>query len=176
MIFKVIYNSQTLNVYPELIKRYNLPGPRYTSYPTVPVWSEGDFFENYSNCLKEEGTSRNQISLYIHVPFCKQLCTYCGCNKYITNNQNLVENYLEALELEIFSVAERLSTKKELVEIHIGGGTPTVLNAKQIERLFNILSKYFKTKKVWKIINTMIIIFMSFLTFYVLMNIIDFYS
>ena len=89
-------NSIDYEISSEMIKRYNLSGPRYTSYPTVPVWNEGDFYDDYTNRLRREGESNNQITLYIHIPFCKQLCTYCGCNKYITNNHDLVEKYLSA--------------------------------------------------------------------------------
>ena len=90
--------ADLLAVTPEIIQRYNRPGPRYTSYPTVPVWSEGYFSEDYAACLQKEGLNEQPISLYLHIPFCRQLCTFCGCNKYITNNQEIVERYLDALD------------------------------------------------------------------------------
>ena len=129
----------------DLIKRYNLPGPRYTSYPTVPVWKEGNFSKEYSDCLNREGKNEKPISLYIHIPFCKQLCTFCGCNKYITNDKNLVEKYLASLEKEIRTVSNCLGKKKELAEIHLGGGTPTYLRLNQLEKLMDILLSNFKT-------------------------------
>ena len=101
----------------EMIKKYDRPGPRYTSYPTVPVWEEKDFSSKYSNCLQKEGQKNRPISLYVHIPFCKKLCTFCGCNKFITNNQNLVEKYLIALEREITCIADQLGKSKKLAEI-----------------------------------------------------------
>ncbi len=127
----------------EMIKRYNRPGPRYTSYPTVPVWKEGEFADDYTASLQKEGQSEKPVSLYVHLPFCQQLCTFCGCNKYITKNQKLVEQYLSALENEITGVAERLDSTKKLAQIHFGGGTPTFLNPEQLSRVVEkIVSKF----------------------------------
>ena len=136
------------DISPDLIKRYNIPGPRYTSYPTVPVWKEDNFSKEYSDCLKREAKHEKPISLYIHIPFCKQLCTFCGCNKYITNSQNLVEKYLIALESEICTIADNLDKKKDLAEIHLGGGTPTFLSPKQLEKLMGTIFSKFKTNLV----------------------------
>ena len=120
--------ADLLAVTPEIIQRYNRPGPRYTSYPTVPVWSEGYFSEDYAACLQKEGLNEQPISLYLHIPFCRQLCTFCGCNKYITNNQEIVERYLDALDQEIAGVAKLLGVRKKIAQVHFGGGTPTFLN------------------------------------------------
>ena len=81
--------SIKIKVTAEMIKRYNRPGPRYTSYPTVPVWKEGNFSNDYERALLREGESKMPFSLYVHIPFCQQLCTFCGCNKYITNKTNV---------------------------------------------------------------------------------------
>ena len=78
-------HSVKLEVTPEMIQRYNRPGPRYTSYPTVPVWKEGEFADDYAASLHKEGQNEQPLSLYVHIPFCQQLCTFCGCNKYINN-------------------------------------------------------------------------------------------
>ena len=77
-------HSPKLEVTPDMIERYNRPGPRYTSYPTVPVWEVGEFDDDYTASLQKEGRNNKPISLYVHIPFCQQLCTFCGCNKYIT--------------------------------------------------------------------------------------------
>ena len=126
-----------------MIQRYNRPGPRYTSYPTVPVWKEGEFADDYAASLHKEGQNEQPLSLYVHIPFCQQLCTFCGCNKYITNNQNIVEKYLTALEQEIAGVAERLGQRKELAQIHFGGGTPTFLNPEQLSRVVEMIVSRF---------------------------------
>ena len=136
-------HSVKLEVTPEMIQRYNRPGPRYTSYPTVPVWKEGEFADDYAASLHKEGQNEQPLSLYVHIPFCQQLCTFCGCNKYITNNQNIVEKYLTALELEIAGVAERLGKRKELAQIHFGGGTPTFLNPEQLSRVVEMIVSRF---------------------------------
>ena len=136
-------HSVKLEVTPEMIQRYNRPGPRYTSYPTVPVWKEGEFADDYAASLHKEGQNEQPLSLYVHIPFCQQLCTFCGCNKYITNNQNIVEKYLTALEQEIAGVAERLGQRKELAQIHFGGGTPTFLNPEQLSRVVDMIVSRF---------------------------------
>ncbi len=137
--------SIKIKVTAEMIKRYNRPGPRYTSYPTVPVWKEGNFSNDYERALLREGESKMPISLYVHIPFCQQLCTFCGCNKYITNNQIIVEKYLNALEKEIIGVKERLGRRKKIAEIHLGGGTPTFLNPIQLTRLIEMITSNFDT-------------------------------
>ena len=81
-------HSVKLEITPEMIKRYNRPGPRYTSYPTVRVWDDGKFTRDYTKSLQKEGQSEKPVSLYVHLPFCQQLCTFCGCNKYITKTRN----------------------------------------------------------------------------------------
>ncbi len=136
-------HSVKLEVTPEMIQRYNRPGPRYTSYPTVPVWKEGEFADDYAASLHKEGQNEQPLSLYVHIPFCQQLCTFCGCNKYITNNQNIVEKYLTALEQEIAGVAERLGQRKILAQIHFGGGTPTFLNPEQLSRVVEMIVSRF---------------------------------
>ncbi len=136
-------HSVKLEVTPEMIQRYNRPGPRYTSYPTVPVWKEGEFADDYAASLHKEGQNEQPLSLYVHIPFCQQLCTFCGCNKYITNNQNIVEKYLTALEQEIAGVAEKLGQRKELAQIHFGGGTPTFLNPEQLSRVVEMIVSRF---------------------------------
>ena len=136
-------HSVKLEVTPEMIQRYNRPGPRYTSYPTVPVWKEGEFADDYAASLHKEGQNEQPLSLYVHIPFCQQLCTFCGCNKYITNNSNIVEKYLTALEQEIAGVTERLGQRKKLAQIHFGGGTPTFLNPEQLSRVVEMIVSRF---------------------------------
>ena len=135
------------DVTPEMIQRYNRPGPRYTSYPTVPVWEKGQFHEDYVQCLQKESLKERPISLYVHLPFCRQLCTFCGCNKFITGNRKITEDYLSALDKEIDGVASILHSRKKLAQIHLGGGTPTYLNPKQLERLINKITSRFDVQE-----------------------------
>lgn len=113
---------------PELIQKYNKPAPRYTSYPTVPLWDNNISSEDWENKVKEAfklyGKSKG-ITLYIHLPFCESLCTYCGCNKRITKNHEVEIPYLNSILLEWKRYLELFSEKPKLAGIHLGGGTPT---------------------------------------------------
>ncbi|MAA89830.1 MAG: oxygen-independent coproporphyrinogen III oxidase [Deltaproteobacteria bacterium] len=126
-----------------LVQKYDQPGPRYTSYPTVPVWSSGSFGREYKEALNAEGDQERGISIYIHIPFCRTLCTFCGCNKVITRDNELVERYLKALEQETASVANQLGRRKTLSQLHLGGGTPTFLNLDQLTRVTEMLRRHF---------------------------------
>ncbi|MBI49153.1 MAG: oxygen-independent coproporphyrinogen III oxidase [Crocinitomicaceae bacterium] len=133
-----------------IIQKYNIPGPRYTSYPTVPYWSEDSINKaqwldsvamSFSESNEDEG-----ISLYIHLPFCESLCTFCGCHKRITKRHIVESPYIEAvlkewdLYLEVFQGTPRLK------EIHLGGGTPTFFSPDNLEKLISgILEKAEKT-------------------------------
>lgn len=124
-----------------LIQKYNVSGPRYTSYPTVPYWDEIDFsYEIWKKTLKKSFTESNTsegISLYIHLPFCESLCTFCGCNKRITKNHGVEHPYIEALLKEWTLYCEILEEKPTIKEIHLGGGTPTFFSTKNLEDLIN---------------------------------------
>jgi oxygen-independent coproporphyrinogen-3 oxidase len=124
-----------------LIQKYNVPGPRYTSYPTVPYWNESGFTnDNWIQTLKksfQESNDNEGISLYIHLPFCESLCTFCGCNKRITKNHNVENTYIEAVLKEWSLYCEILGEKPKIKEIHLGGGTPTFFSLKSLEDLIN---------------------------------------
>ncbi|WP_269223298.1 oxygen-independent coproporphyrinogen III oxidase [Flavobacterium sp. IMCC34518] len=124
-----------------LIQKYNVPGPRYTSYPTVPYWNESGFTnDNWIETLKksfQESNDNEGISLYIHLPFCESLCTFCGCNKRITKNHNVENTYIEAVLKEWSLYCEILGKKPKIKEIHLGGGTPTFFSLKSLEDLIN---------------------------------------
>lgn len=118
----------------ELIQKYNVPGPRYTSYPTVPYWDESSFsVEDWEKSL-QKNTSK-EISLYIHLPFCESLCTFCACNKRITKRHEVELPYIEALLKEWEIYLELLEEKPILKEIHLGGGTPTFFDAEHLKFL-----------------------------------------
>lgn len=112
-----------------LVSKYNIPGPRYTSYPTVPYWNNDTFsLKSWKESLKAsfDATKDSEgISLYIHLPFCESLCTFCGCNKRITKNHTVEIPYLKSVLKELQLYNEILGEKPALSELHLGGGTPT---------------------------------------------------
>ncbi|KAF2331675.1 oxygen-independent coproporphyrinogen III oxidase [Flavobacterium ginsenosidimutans] len=124
-----------------LTQKYNVPGPRYTSYPTVPYWNEADFTaEKWITTLQKsfsESNSKNGISLYIHLPFCESMCTFCGCNKRITKNHSVEEKYIQAVLKEWSLYCKFLPEKPVIKEIHLGGGTPTFFSKENLESLIN---------------------------------------
>lgn len=129
-----------------LLQKYNVPGPRYTSYPTVPYWNESNFnYEIWIETLKKsfvESNTSEGISLYIHLPFCESLCTFCGCNKRITKNHTVENPYIAAVLKEWDLYCAILEEKPIIKEIHLGGGTPTFFSPKNLEHLINgIFSK-----------------------------------
>lgn len=124
---------------PKLIAKYNINGPRYTSYPTALALTEDFDLDAVQLALD---SSRDDLSLYIHIPFCHQLCYYCGCNKVITRHQHKADNYLDALELEMALYQQKLQGKR-IHQIHLGGGTPTFLTNGQLSRLLLALHRHF---------------------------------
>ena len=129
-----------------LVKKYNVAGPRYTSYPTVPYWDNNSFsLKQWKASLKrafQESNSNEGVSLYIHLPFCESLCTFCGCNKRITKRHEVESPYITALIKEWDLYCDLFDTKPVIKELHLGGGTPTFFSPKNLERiLIGILSK-----------------------------------
>ncbi|MEL6810459.1 MAG: oxygen-independent coproporphyrinogen III oxidase [Bacteroidota bacterium] len=124
-----------------LISKYNVPGPRYTSYPTVPYW-DGETFslKSWKESLQQsfrESNSSEGISIYIHLPFCESLCTFCGCNKRITKNHGVEIPYLKAVLKEWSLYVELFDEKPVIKELHIGGGTPTFFSSENLKLLLN---------------------------------------
>lgn len=122
-----------------LIQKYNVPGPRYTSYPTVPFWQASTFSEeHWLESLKKSFAKSNAsegISLYIHLPYCESLCTFCGCNKRITRNHQVEKPYINALLKEWRLYLAILPTKPKITEIHFGGGTPSFFSPENLQFL-----------------------------------------
>ncbi len=125
--------------YSQLLRRHDVPGPRYTSYPTVPYWTTtpgpDDWLESLANPV---GTGPGAgAAIYVHVPFCESLCTYCGCNTRITRNRSLAPPYVDVVLAEWQLYRDRLSPADNLplAELHIGGGTPTYLEPRDLGRL-----------------------------------------
>jgi oxygen-independent coproporphyrinogen-3 oxidase len=128
----------------EIINQFNVPGPRYTSYPTAPEWKEVVSQDDYKNILKTFGSKDKTLSVYVHIPFCQSLCFYCGCNIKINTNHSVAEPYLKTLYAEIEMTAKTLNSKKKITQFHIGGGTPTFLTPQQLKEMFGVFQKYFE--------------------------------
>ncbi|MBK0401676.1 oxygen-independent coproporphyrinogen III oxidase [Adhaeribacter sp. BT258] len=131
-----------MNTLKQLIEKYNQPVPRYTSYPTVPFWDNAaPDKKRWKTTVKDtfQATNTNEgISLYLHLPFCESLCTYCGCNKRITRNHAVEPVYLQAILKEWAMYREVLEDRPVIREIHLGGGTPTFFSP---ENLATLLTK-----------------------------------
>jgi oxygen-independent coproporphyrinogen-3 oxidase len=130
----------------DLLRRYNVPGPRYTSYPTAPVWTEDFSPRDYEEILASSRTANSPtpLSLYLHIPFCETLCYFCACTVVISGNHSVEESYLALLEREIDWIAARAGGEREVVQLHWGGGTPTYLSPDRISRLAGKLRASFR--------------------------------
>lgn len=128
-----------------LIQKYNIPGPRYTSYPTVPFWDkEGILKENWEKTVKTSFNESNQtegISLYIHLPYCESLCTFCACHKQITKQHSVEDEYIDTLLKEWKLYVDLLEDKPSIREIHLGGGTPTFFSSENLKRMIDGIFK-----------------------------------
>ena len=137
----------------QLISKYNVPGPRYTSYPTVPYWDEQTFSpalwtQSIKKRIKNDRsalTQRTALSLYIHLPFCESMCTFCGCTKRITKNHLVEIPYVNALIKEFRIYQSILGHRPLIKQLHFGGGTPTFFSPENLQMLldgiFNIADK-----------------------------------
>ncbi|MES0372050.1 MAG: oxygen-independent coproporphyrinogen III oxidase [Mariprofundaceae bacterium] len=127
----------------DLIKKYDQAGPRYTSYPTAPMFHKGINADVYAETLKAAGKVDAPLSLYIHIPFCNTVCYYCGCNKIATKKYERAEPYLQLLLKEIDMVADHIGKSRKVTQLHLGGGTPTFMNDDQMRRLVARLHERF---------------------------------
>src|SRR5690348_1076315 len=132
-----------------LIRKYNIPGPRYTSYPTVPYWDENSFsVKQWKDTVIQsfnESNQREGISIYIHLPFCESLCTFCACHKRITKQHNVELSYIEALLKEWKIYLDLLGKSPVIKELHLGGGTPTFFSPDHLKYL---LEKIFSSSQI----------------------------
>ncbi|HKF24688.1 MAG TPA: oxygen-independent coproporphyrinogen III oxidase [Candidatus Acidoferrum sp.] len=133
-----------LHVSEEFLARYNRPGPRYTSYPTAPVWREDFRASDLEQVHAAADAARTPVSLYMHLPFCESLCLFCACNVIIQKDKSVALPYLEVLKKEIARVARSVSREREVVQFHWGGGTPTYLSPAQLEELFGYTRERFE--------------------------------
>jgi len=127
-----------------VIKKYDKAGPRYTSYPTAPMFHTGIGPESYEATLKRVADHDAPLSLYIHIPFCNTVCYYCGCNKIVTKKYDRAAPYLELLLKEIDHVADVMgNTRRPVTQLHFGGGTPTFMNNDQMRTIMAKLRERF---------------------------------
>ncbi len=129
---------------PELIRKYDRPGPRYTSYPTAPEWSDAFKADRWLEHLARADGEGGPLSVYVHLPFCVEMCRFCGCNVVATHDRSRADAYLDVLEKEVALVAARLPRRREVSQLHWGGGTPTFLDPRQLERCHAILARSFR--------------------------------
>ncbi|PCJ95298.1 MAG: oxygen-independent coproporphyrinogen III oxidase [Flavobacteriaceae bacterium] len=119
-----------------LVQKYNVPGPRYTSYPTVPYWDMDNFSgRKWKETLKYsfgESNDKDGISLYIHLPFCESMCTFCGCHKRITKRHEVEDPYIKTVLKEWALYCNLLDAKPKIKELHLGGGTPTFFSSENL--------------------------------------------
>lgn len=132
-------------VSPELLRRFDVPGPRYTSYPTADRFVEAFGQEDYVLALQQRrlGAAGLPLSLYVHVPFCESLCYYCACNKIITRHHDRAEIYLRHLSREIDLHTAHCGTGQVVSQLHLGGGTPTFLSDSELQGLMATLQRSF---------------------------------
>ena len=127
----------------DLIRRYDQAGPRYTSYPTAVQFHDGVGSFDMLHALKDSRKARRPLSLYVHVPFCANICYYCACNKVITKDRGRALPYLERLEQEIELISRHLDQRQVVEQLHFGGGTPTFLSHDELRRLMGVIRQHF---------------------------------
>ena len=129
----------------ELVRKYNVPGPRYTSYPTAPQFSEAiDRAALLREIALDNVAGTSPLSLYFHLPFCETLCWYCGCTTVITRRRASAGEYVTWLEKELALTAPLLNSARPVTQLHFGGGTPTFLPPVEIDRLAAAIHRHFK--------------------------------
>ncbi|MCL2736901.1 MAG: oxygen-independent coproporphyrinogen III oxidase [Propionibacteriaceae bacterium] len=128
--------GETIDVTEELLERYNVNAPRYTSYPTSPWWNDSFGEADYRRVIAESNQSDRPVSLYMHLPFCESMCLFCGCNVIVRSNHDGAASYLPMLKAEIDKITGMLDPSRPTVQFHWGGGTPTYFSPAQLTDLF----------------------------------------
>ena len=143
--FELSLNGESYTLTLDVLNKYNVQGPRYTSYPTAPEWSDefGPAELERTLAEAEAASPPTPISLYFHIPFCESLCLFCGCNVVINRRKEVALPYLEHLQQEIERVSRWVSPERKVIQLHWGGGTPTYLSPAQIEDLYGFITDHF---------------------------------
>ncbi len=122
--------------------KYSKPGPRYTSYPTALEFSDAYEYDTYIKKMESQDSSR-PLSLYFHLPFCKNACYFCGCSVVFTSKEDKMLRYMEYLKQELKILSKHLDCKRQVIQMHFGGGTPTFFNAEQLKIIIEEIKSYF---------------------------------
>ena len=134
----------TLKVDLDLVQKYNVAGPRYTSYPPATKFTDAFTWPVLAEKIAANNETERDLSIYFHIPFCETLCWFCGCTTVITKDHAQGPPYLDYLEKEVAQMAARLNPKRKVVQLHWGGGSPTFLTPDEIRKLGGIIRKHFK--------------------------------
>src|SRR5436190_14176016 len=129
------FQMSQLKVNLDLVKKYNVPGPRYTSYPPATQFSDSVPIERLIEEIRQNNQDAGDLSLYFHLPFCQTLCWFCGCTTVITTQQGKSATYLKYIEKELELMGRLLNPERKAVQLHFGGGTPTFLLPEEIRAL-----------------------------------------
>lgn len=132
-----------LHVDTALLKKYAVPGPRYTSYPPAPVFSDAFGWQEYLHAVEASNDAPRSLSIYVHLPFCRSLCWYCGCNRVITHNRARITAYLEYVQREIGLLRAKLRGDRPVLQLHWGGGSPSYLSCEDKLALMHGLRQHF---------------------------------
>ena len=124
----------------EKFSKYSRPGPRYTSYPTALEFNSDFKYDEYINFLD---TSKEKLSLYVHLPFCRSACYFCGCNVVFTSKEEKLSRYIEYLKKEVDILAEHIDVTREVIQFHFGGGTPTFYKAFELDEIVTYIKSKF---------------------------------
>jgi oxygen-independent coproporphyrinogen-3 oxidase len=127
----------------ELLEKYNVPGPRYTSYPTAIEFSECFDADDYRRLWRGPAAPAAPLSLYVHIPFCENICYYCACNKIVTRRKQEARRYLDHLQQEISLQSQLIGRTRPVTQLHWGGGTPTYLSGAELTELMHLLASHF---------------------------------
>ena len=135
---------KTLQVDLDLVKKYNVAGPRYTSYPPATRFTDAVTWDELSARIDANNQTPRDLSVYFHIPFCETLCWFCGCTTVITLNHDKGKDYIDYLGREVAKMAPKLHPDRKVVQLHFGGGSPTFLRPDEIRRLGDIIHQHFK--------------------------------
>ena len=128
----------------ELVRKYNVPGPRYTSYPPATQFTEHSSRNHLEEALHKNNEGQRNLSLYFHLPFCQSLCWFCGCTTVITTDQNVSGKYLEYVKKEVSLMSRFLNKERKVAQLHFGGGTPTFFKPIELQALGDFIRSQFR--------------------------------